>query len=134
MEHGATYADLFYSFGISHPGALTTHNYPNFLRDVRLPDGKHLDMGAVDILRDRERGVPRYNAFRRLFHMPAPATFEALTGGRTDIARELSEVYGGDIEQVDLLVGCLCEPLPKGFGFSDTAFRMFVADGVAPPQ
>ena len=126
MEHGATWADLFYSFGIAHPGAITIHNYPAFLRDVRLPDGKHLDMATVDILRDRERGVPRYNEFRRLMHMPAPKTFEALAGGRADVARELSEVYGGDIEQVDLLVGCLCEPLPQGFGFSDTAFRVFI--------
>ena len=23
-------------------------------------------------------------------------------------------------------MGCLCEPLPAGFGFSDTAFRVFV--------
>jgi hypothetical protein len=38
----------------------------------------------------------------------------------------VSEVYGGDIEKVDLLVGCLCEPLPQGFGFSDTAFRVFI--------
>jgi Animal haem peroxidase len=89
MAHGATYADLFYSFGIANPGAITLHNFPAFLRDIRLPDGKHLDMATVDILRDRERGVPRYNEFRRLFHMPAPKTFEALTGGRADLGREV---------------------------------------------
>ncbi|MDA1307727.1 MAG: peroxidase, partial [Acidobacteria bacterium] len=126
MDYGATFSDLFYSFGIAHPGAITIHNYPAFLRDIRLPDGKHLDMATVDILRDRERGVPRYNAFRRLFHMPPAKSFEALTGGRADLAREVSQVYDGDIEQVDLLVGCLCEPLPPGFGFSDTAFRVFI--------
>lgn len=126
MEEGLTFTDIFYSFGISYPGAITIHNYPNFLRDIRLPDGKHLDMATVDILRDRERGVPRYNQFRRLIHMRAPKTFEALTGGNKDLALELSELYNGDIEKVDLLVGCLCEPLPKGFGFSDTAFRIFI--------
>jgi hypothetical protein len=26
----------------------------------------------------------------------------------------------------DLLVGLMCEPLPEGFGFSDTAFRVFI--------
>jgi hypothetical protein len=126
MEEGLTFTDLFYSFGISYPGAITIHNYPNFLRDVRLPDGKHLDMATVDILRDRERGVPRYNQFRRLMHMKPFRTFEKLTGGNKELALELNEIYNGDIEKVDLLVGCLCEPLPKGFGFSDTAFRVFI--------
>lgn len=126
MRDGLTFSDIFYSFGIAHPGAVTIHNFPNFLRDLRTPDGKHLDMAAVDILRDRERGVPRYNSFRRLFHMKPAATFEELTGGNAQVAQELSEVYGGDIEKVDLLVGTLCEPLPKGFGFSDTAFRVFI--------
>lgn len=126
MEQGLTFTDIFYSFGISYPGAITIHNFPNFMRDLRTPDGKHLDLAAVDILRDRERGVPRYNQFRWLLHMRAAKNFEALTGGNKELAREVSEIYGGDIEKVDLLVGCLCEPLPKGFGFSDTAFRVFI--------
>ncbi len=125
-DHDLTMTDLFYSFGVNYPGAITIHNYPNFLRDLRTPDGKHLDMAAVDILRDRERGVPRYNQFRRLFHLKPAKTFEELTGDNRELAQEVSEVYGGDIEKVDLLVGTLCEPLPKGFGFSDTAFRVFI--------
>jgi len=83
-------------------------------------------MGTVDILRDRERGVPRYNQFRRLLHMPAPKTFEELTGGNLQLAQELKDVYDNDIEKVDALVGCHSEPLPDGFGFSDTAFRIFI--------
>lgn len=83
-------------------------------------------MGTVDLLRDRERGVPRYNQFRRLLHMDAPTTFEELTGGDKALAAELAELYNGDIELVDTLVGSQCEPLPKGFGFSDTAFRIFI--------
>jgi hypothetical protein len=35
-------------------------------------------------------------------------------------------VYDGDIEAVDLMVGLYAEPLPDGFGFSETAFRIFV--------
>jgi hypothetical protein len=88
------------------------------------------DMGTVDVLRDRERGVPRYCTFRKLFHMPVPKTFLELTGGDAVLAKQLREVYGpeakGGLDKVDLLVGCLCEPLPKGFGFSDTAFRVFI--------
>jgi Animal haem peroxidase len=69
FDSGLAFADVFCSFGISYPGAITIHNTPNFLRDLFLPDGRHLDMGTPDILRDRERGAPRYNEFRRLFHM-----------------------------------------------------------------
>lgn len=126
MEHGATFTDLFYSFGVANPGAITIHNFPNWLRDITTPDGKHLDLAAVDILRDRERGIPRYNQFRRLFHMPPAKNFEDMTGGDAKLAGEVSEIYGGDIEKVDLLIGTLCEPVPKGFGFSDTAFRVFI--------
>ena len=35
-------------------------------------------------------------------------------------------VYDGDIERVDVTVGMGAERLPKGFAFSDTAFRIFV--------
>ena len=126
--NGLCFADVFYSFGINYPGAITAHNTPDFLRDLHIPDGtgRHYDMATVDVLRDRERGVPRYNAFRRLFHMRPARSFEGLTGGNKLLATELREVYNDDLEAVDLLVGCLCEPLPKGFGFSDTAFRVFI--------
>ena len=30
------------------------------------------------------------------------------------------------IERVDLMVGLYAEPKPRGFGFSDTAFRVFI--------
>jgi hypothetical protein len=120
------FSDAFYSFGINYPGAITNSNYPNFLRDLQTLDGQYRDMGTVDLLRDRERGVPRYNQFRRLLHMPAAKTFEDLTGGNKELAKKLSDAYGGDIELVDTLVGSHSEPVPKGFGFSDTAFRIFI--------
>ena len=118
--------DIIYSFGINYPGAITIRNTPSFLRNLHLPNGTHLDMGVVDILRDRERGVPRYNAFRRLFHLPPMPTFLALTGGDSVLAAEVSALYSHDIEKVDLLIGTMCEPKPQGFGFSDTAFRVFI--------
>ena len=44
-----------------------------------------------------------------------------------DIVEELKAVYNNDLESVDLLVGCLAEsPRPTGFGFSETAFQLFV--------
>ncbi|CAI6095880.1 unnamed protein product [Clonostachys chloroleuca] len=126
LESGISFGDLFYSFGINYPGAITNNNYPNFLRDLHTPDGLHRDMGTVDIVRDRERGVPRYCAFRRMLRMSVPETFEELTGGNKELAEQLSEVYNGDIELVDALVGSHSEPVIPGFGFSETAFRIFI--------
>jgi hypothetical protein len=120
-----TMPDLFYSFGTSHPGAIRLHNYPRFLQNLTRDNGEHLDLAAVDILRDRERGVPRYNQFRRLVHKPPVTSFDQLT----DVPawrHQLKQVYNNDLEQVDLMTGLFAEPLPAGFGFSDTAFRIFI--------
>lgn len=35
-------------------------------------------------------------------------------------------MYDNDIDRVDTVVGMYAEKPPKGFGFSDTAFRIFV--------
>lgn len=125
LRSGVRAADIWYSFGVQHPGAVCLHNYPRFLQDLTLPDGVRLDLGAVDIMRDRERGVPRYNQFRRLLHLEPAATFEELTDNPV-WAKELREMYDGDIERVDLQIGMHAETPPQGFGFSDTAFRVFI--------
>jgi hypothetical protein len=124
-----TLDDVCYSFGITHPGLPVLHNFPNFLRNLRKADpfggpDQVLDLATIDVLRDRERGVPRYNQFRRLFHLPPVTSFEALTSNRK-WAEELREVYG-DVERVDLQVGMAAEDFPEGFGFSETAFRVFI--------
>ena len=117
--------DLFYSFGVSHPGALRLHNFPKHLQHLVRDNGERFDMAAVDILRDRERGVPRYNQFRRLFHKEPVRTFDELTDN-PQWAADIQRLYGNDLEKVDLLVGLMAEPLPAGLGFSDTAFRVFI--------
>jgi hypothetical protein len=116
--------NCLYSFGISHPGALRLHNFPNHLRSLERHDGERIDLATLDVLRDRERGQPRYNDFRRALHMEAPRTFEELTDNPT-WARELREVYL-DVEKVDLQTGMMAEPLPPGMAFGDTAFRVFI--------
>ena len=119
--------DLLYSFGIVHPGEITLHNYPTSLQEFRRPDntGKLMDLAAADIIRTREFGVPRYNEFRELLHLPPVRTFEELTDNPV-WAEEIRRVYKNDIDLVDLMVGLYAEPRPEGFGFSDTAFRIFV--------
>ena len=68
--------------------------------------------------------MPRYNDFRELFHRGRVGSFEELTGN-PETAAELERVYG-HVDRIDLMVGLYAEPLPAGFGFSDTAFRIFV--------
>ena len=118
-------ADLLYSLGISHPGAVRLHNYPKHLQNLVQDNGDRLDLATIDILRDRERGVPRYNRFRRLFHKSPVMSFDEITDN-PKWNDEIRRVYSNDLEKVDLLVGLLGEPLPKGFGFSETAFRLFI--------
>jgi hypothetical protein len=122
-RYGAT--DLLYSLGTANAGAVTLHNHPRFMqRLVRTEDNVPIDLAAVDLLRSRERGVPRYNEFRRLLHLPEVTSFEELTGD-PQTADELSKVYSS-VDDVDLTVGLYAETPPAGFGFGDTTFRIFI--------
>jgi hypothetical protein len=124
----AAFIDIVYTFGVNNPGAVTLRNFPNWMRQMRRRTGPKLeeliDLAAIDILRDRERGVPRYNRFRELFHKPRVRSFEEITSD-PELAKTLREVYGHP-DKVDLMVGLYAEEPPEGFGFSDTAFRVFI--------
>ena len=117
--------DILYSFGHVHPGINRLHNFPRDLQHFVRPNGKPLDLAATDILRSRELGVPRYNEFRRLLNLEPAKDFESMTDD-PQWAEEMRRVYGDDVERVDLTVGMFAEPLPTGFAFSDTAFRIFI--------
>jgi hypothetical protein len=125
------YDDVVYSLATLNPGALVLHNFPNSLRDLnkKPSEGRSIDLAAVDILRDRERGVPRFKEFRRLTGMTPPGSFADITDDPV-WQRELEEVYGS-VDKVDLLIGTLAEAkskrgTPERFGFSDTPFRIFI--------
>jgi hypothetical protein len=121
--------DLYYSFGVQHPGQLVLNNFPHFMQQLSIPGNPFFDMGTVDIVRARERGVPRYNEFRRQLGLNPITCFEDLTDQAEDIEK-LKQVYGGnpaDVEQLDLLVGTLAEGhRPTGFGFGETMFQIFI--------
>jgi hypothetical protein len=122
---GYEIGDLIYSMGVEHPGQICLHNYPRALQRFKRIDGELMDLATLDVLRDRERGVPRYNDFREEMRMPRIRSFEELTDNKR-WAEEIRRVYNTDIDKVDLQVGMYAEPLPPGFGFSDTAFRVFI--------
>ena len=115
--------NLIYSFGHGHPGALCLNNYPRALRDFA-KDGESIDIAVVDLLRDRERGIPRYNEFRGLLHLPPITDF-----GELDVSPEqlqaIERIYKSP-DELDLMIGLFAEKRPRGFAFSDTAFRIFI--------
>ena len=125
LQEQVSPAAALYSLGVENPGAVVLHNSPTFMHNLARREGGPIDLTAIDILRSRERGVPRYNDFRRALRLRPATNFEEISDG-PETTEQLSEIYGGDIEKVDTSVGMFGEPVPEKFGFSDTAFRIFV--------
>eukprot|EP00892_Ulva_mutabilis_P010544 jgi/Ulvmu1/7862/UM004_0093.1 len=126
---------LYWQSMLRYPcGALQLWNYPASMRSVPVTDeagavredAGQVDLAAIDIFRDRERGVPRFNEFRRRFNLYPYKTWKEMTGGDEAAAAALEEVYGVDMEACDLLVGNLAEAKIPGFAISETSFLVFL--------
>jgi hypothetical protein len=101
-------ADWALSLGRQRLGQLTLHNHPRFLQDLPVPGIQsatgRIDVAALDIIRDRERGVPRYNEFRRQIGLRQLDGFDTLVGVSEDgsgdqeeqleLSAQLREIYG----------------------------------------
>lgn len=132
--------DLFYSFGTQHPGQLVLNNFPKFMQELQIPVIGKMDLAMVDVMRDRERGVPRYNQFRRAINLRPITKYAdffpdgvAKTEAQKEILNKFYKVYGRDengndnIEDIDLLVGTSAEEVrPLNFGFGETMFQIFI--------
>jgi hypothetical protein len=68
------------SMGRQRLGLLTLQNQPQFLQNLalaRAPAGiGKVDVMALDLIRDRERGVPRFNEFRRQYGLRQMTSFD----------------------------------------------------------
>ncbi|MGH7504531.1 MAG: peroxidase family protein, partial [Longimicrobiales bacterium] len=78
--HDGGLANWALTMGRQRLGVLTLQNHPLFLQNLPMPrlaseTGK-LDVPALDILRDRERGVPRFNEFRRQYGLSSLTSFD----------------------------------------------------------
>ncbi|XP_060195774.1 alpha-dioxygenase PIOX-like [Lycium barbarum] len=119
------------SMGHQACGALELWNYPIWMRDLIAQDfdgtdrPDPIDLAALEIYRDRERSVARYNEFRRRMLQIPISKWEDLTDDEEAI-KTLREVYGDDVEELDLLVGMSAEKKIKGFAISETAFFIFL--------
>jgi len=69
--HTGGLANWGLSLGRQRLGLLTLHNHPQFMQNITLPrldtPTKQIDLAALDIIRDREHGIPRFNEFRRQY-------------------------------------------------------------------
>ncbi|KAI3452394.1 hypothetical protein Pfo_009059 [Paulownia fortunei] len=122
---------LMVSMGHQACGALELWNYPMWLRNLisQNVDGTDrpdpVDLPALEIYRDRERSVARYNDFRRALLLIPISKWEDLTDDEEAI-ETLRQVYGDDVEELDILVGLMVEKKIKGFAICETAFIIFL--------
>jgi hypothetical protein len=95
------------SMGRQRLGLLELNNHPQFLQnlDIRPRIDVTLDVPALDIIRDREHGVPRFNEFRRQIGLRQLTSFDDFIDKtrapdsdrrkeQEAIAKTLREVYG----------------------------------------
>ena len=97
------------SMGRQRLGLLTLQNHPQFLQNLKMnrlqSPTRQIDVAALDLIRDRERGVPRYNEFRRQYGLKQLTSFDEFVDQRLSkdssvrsrqeqLVKTLREVYG----------------------------------------
>jgi Animal haem peroxidase len=95
------------SLGRQRLGALALHNHPRFLQNLHMNQlqgtTKTIDGAALDIIRDRERGVPRFNEFRRQYGLRSLTSFDDFISqtanasdrsAQTVLVKTLRDIYG----------------------------------------
>ena len=108
MEDGGL-ANWALSLGRQRLGALALQNHAQFLQNLQMPrlqsPTNKIDVAALDMIRDRERGIPRFNEFRRQYGLKQLTSFDDFIDIRLPedsperreqarLAELLREVYG----------------------------------------
>lgn len=91
------------TMGRQRLGLLTLGNHPRFLQNLTIPrmgPEARIDVVALDLVRDRERGVPRFNEFRRQYGLKQLTSFDDFL----DPAAK-----GADLERQKFFIGRLRE-------------------------
>jgi hypothetical protein len=105
--HDGGLANWALTMGRQRLGLLTLRNHPQFLQNLDLTprlDTK-IDVAALDLIRDRERGLPRFNELRRQIGLRQLTSFQDFIDKRPNVGaadkklqRELvdalREIYG----------------------------------------
>ena len=92
------------SMGRQRLGLLTLHNHPQFMQNILLPrldtPTQKIDLAALDLIRDREHGVPRFNEFRRQYGLRQLTSYDDFTDKHLDPS---SDAYKTQLEMVSEL-------------------------------
>uniref|UniRef100_A0A1B6CWK3 NAD(P)H oxidase (H2O2-forming) n=1 Tax=Clastoptera arizonana TaxID=38151 RepID=A0A1B6CWK3_9HEMI len=71
------------------------------------------DLGALNIMRGRDNGVPDYNTVRQYFRLPKRKTWEeinpTLFEEQPELLASLTKAYGTNVDNVDLYIGGMLE-------------------------
>jgi hypothetical protein len=105
--HKRGLTNMALTMGRQRLGLLLLRNHPQFLQnlDLRPRMDTTIDIPALDIIRDRERGTPRFNEFRRQIGLKQLTSFDDFidvrleegSPGRVEqeeLAKAIREVYG----------------------------------------
>jgi Animal haem peroxidase len=100
-------ANMALTMGRQRLGLLLLRNHPQFLQnlDLRPRMDTTIDVPALDIIRDRERGTPRFNEFRRQIGLRQLASFDYFIdehlpedsperSEQRELVQAIREVYG----------------------------------------
>ena len=105
--HDGGLANWAVTMGRQRLGVLTLGNHPLFLQNLPMPrlasQTGLLDVPALDIMRDRERGVPRFNEFRRQYGLQSLTSFDDFVDRRLPAdspERQRQEAYVQKLRQV----------------------------------
>jgi hypothetical protein len=97
------------SLGRQRLGALYLQNHPMFLQNLDMPhidspSGK-IDVAALDLIRDRERGVPRFNEFRRQIGLKSLDSFDDFVDQRLPADSEFRQMQEAVVEKIREIYG-----------------------------
>lgn len=107
--HDQGLANWGLTMGRQRLASLSLQNSPMFLQNLMMDrlqtTNKRLDVAALDIIRDRERGVPRFNEFRRQYGLRQLTSFDDFIdvhpnvsasdkAAQSKLVATLREVYG----------------------------------------
>lgn len=95
------------SMGRQRLGLLTLGNHAGFLQNLKMrrleTDTEQIDVAALDLVRDRERGIPRFNEFRRQYGLKQLTSFDDFVDTRrekNDPERKRQEKYVKGLREV----------------------------------
>lgn len=82
-----------------------------------------LDLAAANVQRGRDHGMPDYNAVREHYLGTAATSFDEISTDNV-IRASLVEAYDGDIDNIDVFIGLICEDRVSGSSFGATMLEI----------